>query len=199
MPNNILPINFLAPHQEYELYYQSFQQSKLGQLHQVIPWKGLSYYFSKNTKRSAQSRGRKSVFTTQGKLALMFLKAYTGYSDRKLMERLSTDYSFQFFCGVYFKPGDRVPGFKLISDIRTELASKLDIVCVQSILARGWGKYLIDTNVLLTDATAYESYMRYPTEVKLLWECCEWLYRQLKKTCKVAALPMPRNKYTAFP
>ena len=196
MPNNILPINFLAPHQEYELYYQSFQQSRLGQLYQVIPWKGLTHHFSKKASKSQQLRGRKSIFTTQGKLALMFLKAYTNYSDRKLMERLSTDYSFQFFCGVYFKPGDRVPGFKLISDIRSELASKLDIISVQSILARAWGNYLTDTNVLLTDATAYESYMRYPTEVKLLWECCEWLYGQMKKTCKVAALPMPRNKYS---
>lgn len=112
----------------------------------------------------------------------MFLKAYTGYSDRKLMERLSTDYSFQFFCGVYFKPGDRVPGFKLISDICSELASKLDIAAVQSILALAWGRYLTDTNVLLTDATADERYMRYPTEEKLSWECCEWLYKQMKKT-----------------
>ena len=137
------------------------------------------------------------MFTLQGKLGLMFLKAYTGYSDRKLMERLSTDYSFQFFCGVYFKPTDQIPGFKLISDIRSELSSKMDITSLQSILAHSWGKYLSDTHVMLCDATAYESYIRYPTEVKLLWECCEWLYKQMKKICKMAGLPMPRNRYAA--
>lgn len=83
----------------------------------------------------------------------------------------------------------------MISDIRSELASKLDIAAVQSILALAWGRYLTDTNVLLTDATVDERYMRYPTEEKLLWECCEWLYKQMKKTCKLAGLRMPGNKY----
>lgn len=30
------------------------------------------------------------------------------------------------------------------------------------------------------DATCYESYIRYPTDVKLLYECIEWNYEQLK-------------------
>lgn len=83
----------------------------------------------------------------------------------------------------------------MISDIRSELSSKMDITSLQSILAHGWGKHLADTNVMLCDATAYESYIRYPTEVKLLWECCEWLYGQMKKICKIVGLPMPRNRY----
>ena len=29
------------------------------------------------------------------------------------------------------------------------------------------------------DATAYESNLRYPTDVKLLWECCEWMHKKL--------------------
>ena len=29
----------------------------------------------------------------------------------------------------------------------------------------------------MTDATCYESHMRFPTDMKLLWESLEWLYR----------------------
>jgi hypothetical protein len=36
-----------------------------------------------------------------------------------------------------------------------------------------------DTHIMLDDATCYESEVRYPTDVKLLHECCVWLYREL--------------------
>jgi hypothetical protein len=52
-----------------------------------------------------------------------------------------------------------------------------------------------DTNVMMEDATCYETSMRYPTNVKLLWESTEWSYRQLKLICKLLKIRMPRNKY----
>jgi hypothetical protein len=39
---------------------------------------------------------------------------------------------------------------------------------------------MINTHVGMSDATVYESHMRYPTDVKLLWECCEYLQGQLE-------------------
>ena len=39
-------------------------------------------------------------------------------------------------------------------------------------------------NIVLEDATCYESYMCYTTNVKLLWMCVEWMYGQLKLICK---------------
>jgi hypothetical protein len=47
----------------------------------------------------------------------------------------------------------------------------------------------------MEDATWYETSMRYPTNVKLLWESTEWSYRQLKLICKLLKIRMPRNKY----
>ena len=38
-----------------------------------------------------------------------------------------------------------------------------------------------DTHAMFTDATCYESYIRYPTDVKLLWESCEGTYEQMKR------------------
>lgn len=49
--------------------------------------------------------------------------------------------------------------------------------------------------MVLEDATCYESYIRYPTNVKLLWECVDWMYNQMKLTCKHLKIPTPRTKY----
>lgn len=50
-------------------------------------------------------------------------------------------------------------------------------------------------NIVLEDATCYESYMRFPTNVKLLWECVDWMYGQMKLTCKYIKIPTLRTKY----
>jgi len=51
-------------------------------------------------------------------------------------------------------------------------------------------------HVLMMDATCYESYIRYPSDVKLLWECCEWVYdKQLFKLCRELCIARPRSKY----
>ena len=48
----------------------------------------------------------------------------------------------------------------------------------------------------MTDATCYESHMRFPTDMKLLWECLEWLYRHICLHCKKLDIRRPRNKYS---
>lgn len=75
------------------------------------------------------------MFSPQGKLALMFLKSYSGISK------------------------------------------KLDLREVQDVLAKSWKPHLEQTNV------------------KLLWECVDWMYGQLKLTCKRLKIPTPRTKY----
>jgi hydrogenase maturation factor len=45
------------------------------------------------------------------------------------------------------------------------------------------------------DATAYESAIRYPTDVKLLWEGCEWMYKKIKWWSNHLKIARPRNKY----
>jgi len=49
---------------------------------------------------------------------------------------------------------------------------------------------------LQMDASCYESYIRYPTDVKLLWECCSWVFEKaLFPICKELNLKRPRSKY----
>ena len=183
-------INFISPQKEFSLYWQSFQGSELGSIYQSIPWIELF----KALKIKENSKGPSRIFSPQGMLALMFLKSYVGCSDRKLINHLNGNIDFQMFCGIFLGP-ERISNFKIISEIRCELSNKLDIKILQSVLAGYWKPYLQNPNIMLEDATCYETSMRYPTNVKLLWESTEWSYKQLKLMCKYLKIRIPRNKY----
>jgi|TARA_B100000315_G_C14530907_1_gene566110 hypothetical protein len=183
-------ISFISPQREFSLYWNSFLESELGKIYQVIPWKELA----KQLKLKEPRRGRAANFSPQGKLALMFLKAYTGLSDRKLIEHLNGSIQYQMFCGIFLGP-EKLPDFKIVSRIRTELSRKLHVSTIQHILAKAWKPYIQNPNVVMEDATCYESYIRYPTNVKLLWESVDWMHGQMKLTCKYLKIPVPRTKY----
>ena len=183
-------ISFISPQSEFLLYWNKFLESELGKIHQVIPWQELA----KNLKLKEPRKGRVANFSPQGKLALMFLKAYSGLSDRKLIEHLNGSIQYQMFCDILLGP-EKLPDFKIVSRIRTQLSSKLHVDTTQHILAKAWKPYIQQPNVVLEDATCYESYLRYPTNVKLLWECVDWMYGQMKLTCKYLKIPTPRTKY----
>ena len=182
--------SFISPQKEFSYHWEKFLESELGKIYQVIPWKELI----KSLKLKELRKGRQAYFSPQGKLALMFLKAYTGLSDRKLVENLNGNIHFQMFCDIYMGY-DKLIDFKIVSKIRTELAKKLDIPSNQGVLAKAWKLYIKHPNVVFEDATCYESNIRYPTNVKLLWESVDWMYGQMKLTCKYLKIPTPRTKY----
>lgn len=193
LSQSITQLTFLTPHNEFNQYYQNFLDSHIGRIHQVIPWDELSGLFAPKRKTK---QGRPPLFDIQGQLALMFLKSYTGYSDDKLIQRLNTDYSFQFFCGVYLRPDQQLRDSGIVSKIRCRLAQKLtSIDDFQQVLADHWRPYMEGLSVMMSDATCYETDMRYPTDVKLLWEACEWIYGQIKRINKQVKGRMPRSKF----
>ena len=98
------------------MYWKSFLESELGQIYQAIPWEGLI----KSLKLKENRSGRKSMFSPQGKLALMFLKSYSGMSDRRVYEQLNGNIQWQMFSGIFLGP-EKLADFKVISKIRTEL------------------------------------------------------------------------------
>ena len=77
----------------YKQYQQSFQNSELGHLHQAIPFTELA----KCMGHKDSIKGRNAYFPAEGKLALMFLKAYTNFSDSQLIDNLNSNIHFQFF------------------------------------------------------------------------------------------------------
>lgn len=183
-------ISFISPQKEFSLYWNRFLESELGKIYQSIPWDQMI----KSLKLKENRSGRKTLFSPQGKLALMFLKSYSGMSDRQLYEQLNGNIQWQMFCGIFLGT-EKLIDFKVVSRIRTELAKKLNIREVQAVLVKSWKPYLEQTNIVLEDATCYESYIRFPTNVKLLWECVDWMYSQMKLTCKYLKIPTPRSKY----
>lgn len=183
-------IDFVSPQKEFSLYWNSFRHSELGHVYQAIPW----YELAKRLKIKDYKKGPERIFSPQGMLALMFLKSYLGCSDRKLINHLNGNIDFQMFCGIFLGP-ERISNYKMVSEIRCQLARHLDIKSLQEVLAVSWKPYLSDTNIMLEDATCYETSMRYPTDVKLLWECTEWSHSQLKLICRFLKIRMPRNKY----
>lgn len=188
-----LRLNFHTPAEEFDAHFNAFLQTDLGLIYRVIPWGELIRVF----KLKQHKVGRKGFFSPQGKLALMFLKHYGCCSDRKLIEQLNGNSHWQFFCGILIRPEALIQDFKLVSKIRGELAKRLRRCshAVQKELARYWKPYMKQTNVVLTDATCYESSVRYPTDQKLLWECVEWAYFELWDACKALKIRKPRTKF----
>ena len=138
-----------------EKYRKSFNESELGRLHSVFPFEVMA----KAMGLSENRLGRRNIFSPSAKIAIMVLKAYTGFSDRHPVEHLNGNLHYQ------------------------------------KILATHWKPYLENLHVCMTDATCYESHMRFPTDMKLLWESLEWLYRHICLHCRALGIRRPRNKY----
>ena len=172
-------------------YRQSFATSELGRLHALFPFSELA----RQMHLKSSALGRKSYFSPEGKIALMVLKSYTNFSDSQLIEHLNGNIHYQLFCGVQIDPLHPLTNPKIVSAIRQELADRLDIESLQAILADHWKPYLENLHVCMTDATCYESHLRFPTDVKLLWEGIVWLHRHLCKHCRRLHIQRPRNKY----
>ena len=172
-------------------YRQSFATSELGRLHALFPFSELA----REIHLKSSALGRKSYFSPEGKIALMVLKSYTNFSDSQLIEHLNGNIHYQLFCGVQIDPLHPLTNPKIVSAIRQELADRLDIESLQAILADHWKPYLENLHVCMTDATCYESHLRFPTDVKLLWEGIVWLHRHLCEHCRTLHIQRPRNKY----
>ena len=185
---------FLFPsHLHFSSKLYIFQKATaLGKLHATIPWDLLS----ESLPIENSGPGAPRWFSTQGMFGRMFLKAYLNISDEKLIERFNTDWSMQLFCGKLLKENQRIKDNAIASRIRTYIGENCDWKQLQSVLLDHWKRDMNNTHVLLMDATCYESYIRFPIDVKLLWESCQWVFeKQLFKKCKLRGLKRPRSKY----
>ena len=185
------------PFTEYDFlkkYRESFAVSELGRIRALLPLKEMADELASHFPKK-HSRGNTPMFPPDGEVALMFLKPYTGLSDDGLIEMLNGSIHMQMFCGVLIDPSRPIKDGKIVSAIRNRLAPRLDIVRQQSVLYKKWDSMLKDKDLCMSDATCYESHLRYPTDIKLMRECCEWLHKLLQKTCREQGERLPRSKY----
>ena len=182
--------SFLTPSENFDLYFNRFLSSDLGKIYTAIPFDDL--VLTLNLKEF--SKGTKNYFSPKGKIALMFLKHYACCSDKKLVEQLNSNIDYQFFCDISLGH-HRLTNYKIVSQIRCELAQNLSIEKTEKTLFNFWSSSIENKNSITTDATCYESEVRYPTNQKLLWEAVHWSHQQLKIICKELKLKLPRSKY----
>ncbi|MCQ2160449.1 MAG: transposase [Bacteroidales bacterium] len=179
----------------YDLYRSTFEKSELGRMKELLPLREMADKFGLVSRSLSPKRGRKPFFTPEGKVALMFLKMYTGLGCPKLMEQLNGNIHYQMFCDVIIDPTRPLTNYKLLDDVMLELAGNLRIQQQQDILAEMWKPYMENLDTLYTDATCYESEMRYPTDPKLLWEGIEKSYATMCELSARLGIHRPRTKY----
>lgn len=180
--------NYLSSNADYR---SAFLQSELGKIYQAIPWEALV----KVLDLQDHKKGPQSIFSPRGKVGLMFLKHYAACSDSKLIEQLNANIDYQYFCDLYIPPSERLTNYKIVSEIRCDLAARLDIGEAQKVLVKHWLPHMENTNSATYDATCYESAIRYPTIEKLLWESVDWSYGQLQSLSAQAGVKCIRTKY----
>ena len=176
----------------YKDYEKSFKKSEIGRIHALLPLHEMAVRFSLVDSHPRKKAGRKPYFTPEGKVALMFLKSYTGLSAPQLMEQLNANIHYQIFCGIRINSTNPLTNYKLIDDIALELSKRLKVQNQQEALAEAWKPYMKN---LYTDATCYESAMRYPTDAKLLWECIEKVYPMMCEASRELGIHRMRTKY----
>ena len=179
----------------YELYRETFEKTDLGRMKKILPLHEMAESFGLVNKSMMPKRGPKPYFTPEGKVALMFLKMKTQMSFPKLMEALNGNIFYQMFCDIVISPARPLTNYKLLDDIALELAGKLKIQEQQNLLAEMWKPYMKNLDTMFTDATCYESDMRYPTDPKLLWECVEKGYDLMCEASVRLDIHRPRTKF----
>lgn len=184
--------NLLFPHQS--LLHQRFLDSDLGQLYIAIPFDRLAATIPA-PKRSLSGKGRKPWFDVKGAIGLLILKHYTGLSDAMLIERINYDWNMQMFCGIQLRPDEKIQDSNLPSTWRGYIGKRLDIAALQKECALYWKPYMKETILGQQDATCYESRIAHPTDIKLLWQCCNEVYLHITRQRKAARLRKSRINY----
>lgn len=174
----------------YEKHLEGFLRTDLGRIYSALPWSKLVGSFGIKEHK----KGPSSIFCPRGKLALMFLKNYSGLSDSKLIEQLNGNIHYQFFCNLILEPGQLLTNFKIVSQIRCELARLLNIEVCEKHLFSSWKKYMSNLDSITCDATCYQSSIKYPTDVKLLYDSVWWIHSQVRSICKSQNIRQPRTK-----
>jgi IS5 family transposase len=184
--------NLLFSHQQ--LLHEKFLQTDLGKIYLAIPFEELAKTLP-SPAHSKSGLGRKPWFDVKGGIALQFLKHYLQLSDELLMERINTDWSMQLFCGILLRPDEKIRDTNLPGWWRTYVGKHLNIEAMQKEFAACWKPYMQQTGVGMQDATCYESRISFPTDVKLIWNCCHETYLLIQRSRKLLKLRKSRMNY----
>ena len=108
----------------YDLYRSTFEKSELGRMKRLLPLHEMAESFGLTHKSMKPKLGRRSYFTPEGKVALMFLKMYTQMSsptDPKLLWE-GIEKSYETMCELSARLGIRRPRTKFLDVQKADLS-----------------------------------------------------------------------------
>jgi IS5 family transposase len=143
-----------------------FRETELGRIHSTIPWQTLETCLP---EQDISKPGPSQFLSNAGIFGMMFLKHILDVSDEKLIERFNNDWSCQLFCGKLLRDDEKIRNNAFVSNLRSYIAHNADLDCIQQVLLKHLESDMEMTQALFIDATCYESYIRFPTDIKLLW------------------------------
>jgi hypothetical protein len=184
--------NLLFSHEH--LLHEKFLQTDLGKIYLAIPFDKLAALIAPPS-HSKSGLGRKPFFDVKGGIALQFLKHYMQISDALLIERINTDWSMQLFCGILLQPHEKIRDGNLPGYWRNYIGAHLKVDEMQKVFAQYWKSFMEHTSVGMQDATCYESRIAFPTDVKLMWNCCHEVYQIIQIKRKQLKLRRSRMNY----
>ena len=104
----------------YELYCRTCKNTELGRMRILLLQHEMAVNFGLVEQSLNPKRGRKSYFTPEGKVAVVFLKMYTQLSAQKLLEQLNGNVHYQIFCDICINPERPLTNYKLMERQETE-------------------------------------------------------------------------------
>ena len=130
-----------------EKYRKSFNESELDRLHSVFPFERMAKAIG--LLNSVLDAG---IFQSFRKDCPYGPESLHRFSDRYLVEHLNGNIHYQMFCRIMIGPAFPITNYKIVSTIRNEIASLLDIDSLQEILTTHRKPYLKNLHVCMTDA-----------------------------------------------
>lgn len=174
--------------------HERFLLTDVGQLYQAIPFEELVKLIPE-PQQAISGKGCRPWFDRVGGIALQFLKHYLRLSDAQLIERINTDWSLQYFCGIQLGRDEIIADKNLPGTWRSYIGGYLDIEKWQKPLSNAWKPYMKETFASTQDATCYESYIEYPTYIKTIWKGCNEVHLVIQCIRKDEGLRKSRNNY----
>jgi transposase, IS5 family len=159
----------------------------------VLPLSSLAS--SVNLPEPKSPAGRHGWFDVEQAISVMFLKHYEAHSDAKIIENLNFHIGYQLFSGLVLGEGQVIKDTTLLSSWRSKFGQHMDVYFFQGILQHHWKQYISDKSACKMDASCMESYITYPTSIKLLWRALSWLNTRIKEVCKKLKRAKSRNKF----
>jgi transposase, IS5 family len=172
----------------------AFYSTALGQLYQSIPFDALVKQIP-GPKKLPCGKGCKPWFDLKGGIALQILKSYVRCSDAMLVQHINGNWMMQMFCGIQLRGSEQIKDKDIVGRWRKYLGKHLDIDKLQIACVQHWRPYLQNVQACLCDATVYESYITYPTDVKLIWKSCADVFGMVQEVRKRLKLRRSRTKH----